>query len=192
MGLDSVELLVSFENYFDIQVSDLEAVNITTVQEMVDSVAKHLAISSNSVALKLELFEKLKSQLIQIGIADKKLNLTDRIFSVLDLNDKETLKTLSDNLDLNIPQPFIDSDNIIKKVFHSITWRPRYDWKTVTVDQFITAILADNYEKVINNKSIKSKYEIFISVIAITVDKIGVDVYEVQPEKKFVSDFGID
>jgi acyl carrier protein len=192
MGLDSVELLVSFEEYFNIQVPDLEAEKIRTVQEMVDSVATHLEISNNSIELKLELFEKLKSLLIQIGVADQTLTLSDTIFNLLDPNDKESWVKISEGLGLNVPQPFIKSDSIINKLFRSVTWTPKYDWKTVTVDQFVTAIYADNYAKIIDNKAIKNKYEILIAVIAITVDKLGVDLYEVQPDKNFVKDFGID
>lgn len=192
MGLDSVELLVSFEKYFNIQVSDLEAEKIRTVQEMVECVATHLKISNAGEELKLELFEKLRSQLIQIGVANQNLKLTDKIFILLDPNDKEKWKIISDRLSLNIPEPFIESNSIINKVFRTITWRPRYNWQTITVDQFITAIYADNYEKIIDNNTIKSKYEILIAIVAITVDKIGVDLYEVQPEKSFVNDFGID
>lgn len=52
MGLDSVELLISFENYFNIQVPDKEAEEIRTVQEMVDCVGSHLAITKYGEELK--------------------------------------------------------------------------------------------------------------------------------------------
>ena len=104
----------------------------------------------------------------------------------------ESWKKISERLGLNIPKPFMDSKNIVNKVFRSLIWRPRYDWKTITVDQFITVIIADNFAKIIDNKLIKSKYEIFIAIVAITIDKLGVDLYEVQLDKNFVNDFGID
>lgn len=52
MGLDSVELLMDFENYFSISVPDLEAEKITTVQDMVDFVSKERRIFSEESVLK--------------------------------------------------------------------------------------------------------------------------------------------
>ncbi|MET3878712.1 phosphopantetheine-binding protein [Chitinophaga sp. OAE865] len=45
MGLDSVELLVTFEKHFGIGIPDAEAETIFTVQDMTDVIAKHLAIT---------------------------------------------------------------------------------------------------------------------------------------------------
>jgi len=191
MGLDSVELLVSFENYFNIRISDLEAEKIGSVGEMVNCVSKHLNITNQDESLKQDFFEKLKSTLIQNELADKSLSYTDRIFSILDPDNKETWAKISKQLDLRIPQPFREADTFLKKVFFS-GWRPKYNWKDVSVDQFITAICADNYEKFIDPKSFKTKYEILVAITAITSDKLGLDVYEVQPEKQFAEDFGID
>lgn len=192
MGLDSVELLVSFENYFNIQVSDLEAEKIYTVQNMIDCVSKHLGITNTDSKLKMELFNKLKHQLIKSELADSNLTISNTIFNILKPDDLENWNKISKNIELNIPKPYIEPENKAKKLFYSINWKPKYNWKDITIEQFITAIYAYNFEKIINSKSINNKYEIFIAIIAITVDKIGVDFYEVQPEKSFVNDFGID
>ncbi|MCE3228580.1 MAG: phosphopantetheine-binding protein [Bacteroidetes bacterium] len=191
MGLDSVELLISFEDYFDIKVSTSEAEKIGTVQDMADCTSRHLNITDNSAALKTVLFEKLKSSLIQLQLTDSSFSLSDKIFSILNPNDKESWTKLSEEISLQIPQPFTEADTIIKKVFF-VGWQPKYDWKTVTVDQFITAVYASNYEKVIDPGKINTTYQILIAIAAITSDKLGVDPYEVQPEKKFTDDFGID
>ncbi len=191
MGLDSVELLVTFENYFDIQVSDLEAEKIRSVQEMVDCIANHLSLKDKKTLLKAELFEKTKSILIRLGIADNSFSLSDKIFHVLNPDDYESWTKVSEELNLRIPKPFRGADTAIKKMFFK-GWRPKYDWTTITVDQFIVAIYADNYEKLIDNKSIKNTFEILAAIIALTSNCLGVDIYEVQPHKRFVDDFGID
>ena len=67
-----------------------------------------------------------------------------------------------------------------------------YNWSSITFDQFVTAICANNYEELIDKKQIKELYEIYIIVIAITVDKIGVDYYEITPDKSFTTDLGVD
>lgn len=110
MGLDSVELLISFENYFSIQISDSQAEKIQTVQEMVDCVSRTLAISYPDTSLKETLFEKLKAILMQSGLADNSFSLSDKIFSILNPDDKESLIKLSERLNLQIPEPFREAD----------------------------------------------------------------------------------
>jgi hypothetical protein len=71
-------------------------------------------------------------------------------------------------------------------------WTPSYEWETLTVEQFVSAICANNYLELIDRNNIRSKYEIYIAVTGITVDKIGVDYFEIGPDKSFTSDLGID
>ncbi len=191
MGLDSVELLMSFEKYFEIEVSDLEAEKIRSVEEMVDCVARHLKISNQKTPLKSSIFKKLESILIQEKLVDNSLSLSDTIFSIIDPDDRELWEKLSKELELQIPVPFRGADTFFKNLLFS-GWHPNYDWKKITTDQFITAICAYNYEKLIDPKSIKNTYEILIAITAITSDNIGVDLYEVEPHKRFVDDLGID
>lgn len=49
MGLDSVELVMEIEKYFDIRIPDPDAEKIPTVQNMVDAVAGHPGISGTSI-----------------------------------------------------------------------------------------------------------------------------------------------
>jgi acyl carrier protein len=192
MGLDSVELLVSFENYFNVSISDREAESIRTVQEMVDCTAKHLNILNNDEEIKIKIFEKLKSIFIQHNIVNNDLLIKDKIFDYLNPDDQNFWNALSNKLELKIPYPYRENGGVIKRVLSFVTSRPDYDWKEITIDEFITALAANNYELLIKPNEIKSKYEILIAIIAIITDKIDVDIYEVQPHKRFVDDFGID
>lgn len=67
-----------------------------------------------------------------------------------------------------------------------------YNWSTITFDQFVAAICANNCNELINKGYIKSTYEIYIAVFAITVEKTGVDHCNIVPEKSFATDLGID
>jgi hypothetical protein len=67
-----------------------------------------------------------------------------------------------------------------------------YDWLSINGEQFVAAICAKNCDELINREHIKSTYEIYIAVTSITVNKIGVDYYEIAPEKSFTTDLGID
>ena len=63
MGLDSVELLMEWEKYFDIQIPDPVAQKISTVQNAVDYFSTILDISDDSTILKDKIFEKLQQSI---------------------------------------------------------------------------------------------------------------------------------
>lgn len=191
MGLDSVELVMEVEDYFAISIPDAEAQNIYTVQNMVDCIARHLSVSSNDERFKHALFEKIKSFLIENKKADHSLSIFDSIFDFLDPDDTLLWTKLSVALGLELPVPYRAEKGFFQNVLPAIFGKPDYNWKTISVDAFITAVAANNYKKVIDTGSITNSYEILISVIGITVYKLGLDMYEVQPHKSFVNDFGI-
>lgn len=180
MGLDSVELLVTFEKHFSIGIPDAEAETIFTVQDMTDTIAKHLDITNNSRDLETRIFQHIKnSALITPGIA-----LTDNISTYISPGDRNNWSALERHLQLEIPPP-----NTKTGIFAP----PRnYEWETITAGQFTSVICAHNFRTLTNAANIKSKYEIYIIVMGITADKMGVDYYDITPEKSFTGDFGID
>ncbi len=192
MGLDSVELLMGFENYFGIQIPDLEAEKIITVQDMVDSVANHLKITSTDSSLKTNLLAKINNSLENIGLITTPLSNANSIFQILLPYHDDTWKKLSDQLGLKLPKPELEPKIFGSKFLHLITGGPRYNWQNITTEQFIQAICAENYEKLINPNEIKNTFEILLVIAAITVEKTGIDPYEVEPGKTFTRDFGID
>lgn len=187
MGLDSVELLVEVEKYFGIKIPIPEAEKIYTVQGMVDSIANHLNLTENNFELRDRILERINKALFNLKLSNANVELTDNISNYLLPGDANTWNIFKQELNLNIPTP--TKVNAIKTI---INWTPNYDWKNITVDQFITAICANNYDQLLNKRNIKGIHEIYIAVTAITVSKIGVDYYEITPEKSFTSDLGID
>lgn len=190
MGLDSVELIMSIEDYFSINIEDLEAEQIHTVQDFVNCAAKHLHITNHDDNLKEQLFEKLKAILTQNqSLVD--FSLSSPIFNFLDLQDPYQWEHLSTKLGLRIQKPVLHQKIIFGKTIRKILKAP-YEWDRLTVDQFITAIYAYNYEKVIDPKNLQSSYEILIAITGITSDRLGVDIYAIHPHSSFVNDFGVD
>jgi hypothetical protein len=121
--------------------------------------------------------------------------LTEPISKYLSPDNKETWEKFKNELQLDVPKPDTirrDSKKIIDKIKIAVNWAPMYDWLSITVDQFVTAICVINHEDFIDKEHIKSTYEIYVAVTAITVDKIGVDYYEISPEKSFTTDLGVD
>ena len=196
MGLDSVELVMEIENYFGISIPDPEAEKAVTVQAMVDIVARHLNATNNSSELRDKIFERVNSALLRLGLINVPVTLTDYISIYLSPDNDESWKAFKNELQLDIPRPDMiiqkESKNIIDKLKFAISFKPMYEWSSITVDQFIAALCAINHNELIDRKNIKNTYEIYIAVTAITVDKIGVDYYEITPEKSFTSDLGVD
>lgn len=191
MGLDSVELIVSFENYFDVVIADKEAENIVTVQDAVNCIARLLNISNKDESLKQSLFEKLKSKLIELKLTNETLSLNDTIFTRLQPENKETWEAVEQHLNLKMDVPSIPKKNLLERTLNYKFFEPNYNWLSITADQFITATIALNHEIFVQKGNIKCIYEILVVVIGITADKNGLDIYEVQPDKGFVQDLGI-
>lgn len=73
MGLDTVELLVDIEKIFNIEIPDLEAETINTVQDFVDSVFDKLDVKSSKHCLSQKLFYKIRKSLVTLN--NKKENI---------------------------------------------------------------------------------------------------------------------
>ncbi len=193
MGLDSVELLVEWEKYFNIQIPDLEAEKINTVQDAVNNISKHLNISEENSSIKDDIFNTIQSTFIKLGYIQNKVNYSDYVANFIPDNNNETWKKISNELNLKIwPPTRGHDDNLLNRTVSKIFWIPKFNYNTLTFGQFTDAVCGYNYEKLISNQGIKSKYEIYIAVMGITVDKIGIDIYEFESNKTFHGDFGID
>ncbi len=191
MGLDSVQLLVDIETHFEIQILDSDAAKINTVQDMVNMVAIYLNIETNDLSLKKEMLQIINQALKLEGLINDEISDSDFIFKTLNPQNDELWDSIAQKTDLVLPKPYLPDKNH-RKLFSSLVWTPKYEWKKVTAGHFIDAVCARNHEKLIDRKNISDIYEILVSIIAITVESIGVDYYEVEPEKSFTNDLGID
>jgi len=192
MGLDSVELIMEVEKYFTIQIPDREAEKLTTVQLLVDSISSHRNISSKDLSLRNSVFKKIQDIILQMGIQNKQVELTDKVFSILNPLDKEEWALFKEKMDMEVPRPSLNTDSILGKIKSRVHWAFLYEPDEVNIEQFIAAICSRNCSALINPLKINSQYEIYIAVMRIIVDKIGVDEYEIAPEKSFTDDLGVD
>lgn len=191
MGLESVELVMAIEDYFGIKIADAEAEQIHTVQDFTDCIAKQLQVTQEYSQLKDDLYEKLKSLWITNEVSDKSFTLNALVSVFLDPHDTAQWNRVYLQIKLRLPDPVLKHENMLSKTFRKV-WKPPYEWQTLTVDDFIRAVCALNYEKLIDPKNIQSTFEILVTITGITADRLGLDIYGVQPHKSFVNDFGID
>ena len=191
MGLDSVELLMAIENFFGIQIPDAEAEKIYTIQNMVDSVAAHLSISNNNTDLEDITFQKIVESIPKSTLTNEQIKLTDNISKYISPDKKEDWSSFKTNLGLDVPKPDMIKANgrkLSDKIKRLLSWTQMYDWASITIEQFTASICACNYLILVDKRNIKSKYEIYIAVVGITVERIGVEYYEIAPDKSFTND----
>jgi acyl carrier protein len=195
MGLDSVELVMEFEKYFDIQIPDAEAEKMFTVQAAVEVIANHLSVTNEDKELQVEILQKVNASLLKNELVKQSLDLNDLIANTIKPFEKSAWQKMETDLGLTIPQlVFIDETktDLLTKLKNLVNIKPDYDAEKITVAEFIDTICAANYQKLINRQNVKSKYEIYTAVAGITVDKIGVDYFEIKPDKSFTNDLGVD
>jgi acyl carrier protein len=192
MGLDSIELVMEVEKYFNIQIPDQEAEKAIRVGDLVDVVAGQLSIKSTDTGLLDSMVEKIQDVLLKLNITNKPLALTDSVFPIMMPFQKEKWKQFEEQMGLAIPKPFVNPDSVLGKITSILRWSPLYEVNEITLEHFATAICSKNCKKLINPGMISTRYEIYVAIMNITVDKIGVDEYEITPEKSFTDDLGVD
>jgi hypothetical protein len=194
MGMDTVELVMEFENYFRVQIPNAEAEQMTTIQEAADTIARHLAITRKDAPLRDRVFSIIRTT---VSNADKNepVQLSACIAQYISPHNEMLWQTLESALGMRIPLPLTSRPEKIKVgwlIKKLVDWSAAYDWNTITTEQFILTICARNYITLLNPDAISNYYEILVAVTGITVNKSGVDYYDAMPEKFFTSDLGMD
>lgn len=194
MSLDSTELLMSLEDYLHISIPDLEAEKIVTIQDMVDTAAAYKGIAEKTSVFQAQLAERVNAALLDLNLIATPMGLEERVFLVLNPFQGSDWQRLCEILKLEVPKPEIKDPPKagLFKALRGIIWRVSYDWQAITLDQFLTVIAAANYTKLIDRESIRDQFELYCAILAVVVEKTGVDFYEVRPEKSFANDLGID
>ncbi|WP_307734882.1 hypothetical protein [Chitinophaga nivalis] len=194
MGLDTVELIIAIENYFQIAIPDAEAEKIYTLRDMARVVARHLQITTEHTGLQEQLLQQVAGGIRSSVLTDREIALTDLVSTYLSPGATASWSIFTQQLLLQVPVPEIApagnrfSDRL-KRAFRS---SPTYDWATITIEQFIAVMAACNSRVLIDPKNISSTYEIYVIVASITVEQTGVDPYETGPDKSFTDDLGIE
>ena len=64
--------------------------------------------------------------------------------------------------------------------------------KRLTFDRYIDLICAINYNELVQHGRVQNSYEIMIAVMGITIEKNGLDPFQVYLNSAFVDDLGIN
>lgn len=185
MSLDSVALIVEFEDFFGIKIPDAECARIVTVNDAVVCIERHVKNMIKTVSI----FESVKADFIYATEkADATLDLknSSRVFQVVPLSETQFWIQVSQYFTYDLPFSIYDSK--WNRFFGRFT---RQVNENVTLDELIDVICAINYEKLVTGPEYSS-YEILTAVRGITSSKLGVSPYNVTQSTRFIDDLGID
>lgn len=193
--MDSVELVMEFENYFGLRIPNREAETLTTIGEVIDYVSKRLAVQSDGQKELEAFFHRFKAAISQAGLRPNGLTLQSPVAQWLSPEKSKEWQAAEASLGMLLPKPqTVNSGNrtVFERLFRFPLWRPAYDWQAITVEHFLICTLAHNLDEWVDRNKIAGRIEIYAAVMKITVDKTGVDYFEIEPSKSFTNDLGVD
>jgi acyl carrier protein len=75
MGLDSVELVIAFEEAFGVAIEDAAAEKMLTPKDVIDYIEQRRGIGTRKLCLSRRAFHKVRERLMEIGIARSAIRL---------------------------------------------------------------------------------------------------------------------
>ncbi|MBT34421.1 MAG: hypothetical protein CMO01_32560 [Thalassobius sp.] len=196
MGLDTVELIMAFEDKFNVQISDADAGKVSTVSDVIEWLCAKLNIDSEQSELKDTLFSKVNTAFFDLGFITESLEWKTKLKEVLP---KEEVEKHWNNIEYLITYklPKLNKSDLgILEKKRSFLGMTIFDSKSPFLDndveRFIDCIGALNYKRLIDFSSLSDVFEVKIAVIGITMEHSGVDIDEIFLTSTFTGDLGMD
>ncbi|WP_339699107.1 phosphopantetheine-binding protein [uncultured Marixanthomonas sp.] len=197
MGLDSVELLMSFENKFGVSIPDAEAENIFTVQQMVDSIFEKIKFKPNYKCLSQIVFYRIRRAFEEFDNKKRDITPNTKMSDLLSATDLESdWRRLEMKIGLKIPRLVdLDLNKSLNKEVKFLGFKMYDRTEPVaenTLRKFTDWIISMNSNELISIEDISSKYEIERIICELIEYKIGVPLSEIETHHSFTKDLGID
>jgi acyl carrier protein len=192
MGLDTVELAMSFERYFNLEIPDAVSEKIYTVGDTATWLSQQLGVAGQrQSAARAAVAEQLLSKLPPGSTEAAPLCQVFPNASAL----KTYRQALRERYGLVLPplSP-LQAAPVAPSLWERLTGRtlPRVPhWYTQTVAELIDWTVAFNYEKLLV-PPFASQYEVEQAVIGLTSDQSGVPVEGICLQSSFTNDLGMD
>jgi acyl carrier protein len=192
MGLDTVELLVSFEQYFSLNVPNAVAERLYTVGDVAEYISQELGVAGQrQSAVRAAVAEQLLSELPSGSCEATPLRQL--------LPDAAALKTvryaLRERQGLLLPLlAALPATPALPSLWERLTGQQLSTtphWSTQTLAALVDWVVAYNYQKLLK-PPFTSQYEVEQAVIGLTSEKSGVEVEEIRLQSSFTIDLGMD
>ena len=92
MGLDSVELVMQWEDFFHLEIPDHEASKISTIADAVNYISIHVKYVDRGISIKDEVLKNVTVLFSQFKLS---ISSTDLIFKVIPVNEEQFWKEIS-------------------------------------------------------------------------------------------------
>lgn len=198
MGLDSVELLMEFENAFQHEVPNAQAEKMTTISDATDYFFYCLSIQPQETAPAQKLFGEFAEYFVNhFAIAKNAFIPENLLKDVLPFkNRKQLWLTMEKNTGYKLPHlnkaDFEPSPKEKTVLLGYNLFTPKPAFTDSTIQKFIDTVFSLNYARILNLPVVSSRYEIERVIVGITSDKCGIPVEEIETHHSFVNDLGID
>lgn len=186
----NTQLIHEYETYFNIHIPNEDVARIDSVQDAVDVVARQLKIEEEETGTREFMHTRLNTALIETGRTTAQLTPRAPIFDIIPADDRTCFDMLANKMGLSVPQPSRKTDDGFSDKF--IAKKVNYDYRLVTAARFADVICAENFRKVIDPHTINSRYEIAAAIMGITSQVLGIDPYEITPQKSISKDLKVD
>ena len=192
MGLDTVELAMSFERYFGLEIPDSVAEKLYTVGDVVTWFGQQIGVAGQRhSAVRATVAAQLVREFPDAA--------TEATLLREALPDAQGLKAfryaLRNHYGLVLPPltalPALPAPPSLWERLTGQQLSKTPHWHTQTLAELITWTVAANYEKLLV-PPLASQYEVEQAVIGLTSDSSGVPVEEVRLTSSFVNDLGMD
>ncbi|SNR13844.1 acyl carrier protein [Tenacibaculum jejuense] len=195
MGLDSVELIVSIEKTFKIDIPDQECEQIYTVQDLINAVTKRVLHQNNT--RKELLFTRIQNAILKTTSSTTTIHFKTPIIDVFKLDHlafqwKDLERSLQLTLPELVPLDFNDKLDTHVKVLGLKIFKRKSPVTKGNIEQLIDWIISLNYRKIIDLTEPISAYDIQRVVIGIVSDSVGLPVNEIELHHVMTRDLGID
>ncbi len=182
MGLDTVELVLAFEEEFGIEIPDEDAQNLITVRDVVMFVKKRLKITPPEECFTQKVFYMLRRSLIEnYGLQRHQIRRKTVLNNLISLKEiEEGWPYLQMFLDLETPS-YKRSREFFGREFNI---------EVLTIEEIILRLITLNKEKL--RYSDPQEEEIFQRVVDATVRQLNVNRDDVHMDASFTWDLGAD
>ncbi len=179
MGLDSVELIMSVENHFNVIFSEKDIIKTRTIGDLTDLVCQYRYIKDSSAPEFDTVYNQLKD------LWNSNLKLDELVTTYLPINQRIDFQHEFQYL---IPKHSSEGSNALKR------WLNFYliEWEKLTIEQFINTVIIYNENSFFKEEIPTTNYGIYVVTARIIYDRIGCPYYDLQPTSHIVNDLRID
>lgn len=177
MGLDAVELILAFEESFDIEISDRDAQKLETPRQVIDYICDQVPLSSaDSICLSQRTFHKIRADLIETSQVHRKKIRPDT--KICDIFPKEHRK-----------QQWNDFRKRSSMVLPALNFGRGTLFQPITVNDLVHSAYVDAIPNLLKKKQ-WTRNEVREIVRHLISYQLGVN--DFSDDDNFISDLGAD